>query len=332
MEKYSEKIIELTKQSLEGNDVIEELKKELEKELTPSGKLSKLYELLNENKLDMEKYEFILKLISKDPKLYEQISKLEKLKATKKMQTDLETLAINLEETKETLKQQVNSLNISTTPKTNIPVLKTLQKRKLERKNKDILKTKFDLIISTIEQSKSKAENKELKEEYCGKEGLKTTLDLLYKHCELGNIEEINKLEIELDKKYKKILDAIKEDIKKYADKYKEKRKETESFDQRLRKYVFNKENNYVTAAIDRWSKKNYINYNSETKNLKIEIPEEEQESIKLIVYGLVGLYQINKNNTNKFNITLLTNSVPKKLSLEKQAPIKKIDNHKKKK
>ena len=95
---------------------------------------------------------------------------------------------------------------------------------------------------------------------------------------------------------------------------------------------MFNKENNYVTAAIDRWSKKNYINYNSETKNLKIEIPEEEQESIKLIVYGLVGLYQINKNNTNKFNITLLTNSVPKKLSLEKQAPIKKIDNRKKKK
>ena len=47
MEKYSEKIIELTKQSLEGNDVIEELKKELEKELTPSGKLSKLYEYAN---------------------------------------------------------------------------------------------------------------------------------------------------------------------------------------------------------------------------------------------------------------------------------------------
>ena len=342
MEKNSENIIELTKQSLEGNDVTEELKKEIEKELTKTGKLSKLYELLNDNKLDMEKFEFMLRLISNDEELYTQINKLKKLKETKQTQTDLETLKANLEETKETLKQQISSLNLSVKTKTNIPVLKTINKKIAERKNKDILKTKLDLIIETIKQSRLRTENKELKEQCTKDQYLKETLDLLYKHCELGNIDEINKIEAELEKKYKKILSKISEDIEVYAEDYRKKRQETEKFDQRLREYTFNKKNNYITASIERWSKKNYINYDYKKKKINVAIPEEEQYSVKLIVYGLVGLYQINKNNTNKIDITYVSNDIKNKLAVSKEQTInsntiktpsyKKIDNTKKKK
>ena len=34
------------------------------------------------------------------------------------------------------------------------------------------------------------------------------------------------------------------------------------------KKYTFNKKNNYITASIERWPKKNYINYDYKTKKL----------------------------------------------------------------
>lgn len=334
MEKNSE-IIKLTEQLLEGKNVTEELKRELEKELTETGRLSKLYELLNENELDMEKFEFMLRLISNDEELYNQIAKFKKLKEISKMQTDLETLKTNLEETSRTIKQQINNLNLSVKPKTNIPVLKMISIKKAERKNKDILKTKLDLIIETIKQSRKKTENKELKEECTKGQNLKETLDMLYKHCELGNIDEINKLGIELDKKYTKILKNIDDIIKKYTSKYKEKKQETEKFDPRLREYTFNRKNNYVTAAIERWSKKNYIKFNKETNELRIEIPEEEQYSVRLIVYGLVALHQLNKTSTQKIELKYIKNNIPNNTTIFKensQISSPKIYNSKKKK
>ena len=302
-----EKIIELTKEALNNENKIEELKREVEKELKPTGKLTKLNELLNNNELDMEKYEFMMRLITNDKELYEQLNKLKKLKEIKQNETDLETLKTNFNATKEEIIRQIESLKTSINSKTSIPVIKDIAKKIRGRKNKEILKAKLDQIIKTIEQSKLKTENKNLKEEYSNKVILKETLDLLYKNCEMQNVEDIINSENIIREKYETIFDELENDINKVSQRYKSNRKQTENYDQRLKEYTYNKKNNYVTTAIDKLSKKEYVNYDKESKELKISQPEENYE---LLVYPLIALYLTKKPENHSIKFTYISKNI----------------------
>lgn len=316
-----EKIVELTKNILNNKGDIEELKEELDKELTETGKLSRIYALKKDNELNEENYEFMLRLISNDEELYSQINKLKYLKDLKQKEKDLETLKSNLEDTKNELNRQINGLENTTTPKTNIPIIKTIQKKKLERKNKGILKTKFEQIIKTIEESKLKKENKNLKEEYASKENLKETLDAIYKNCEIEDIEKIKRLGLEVNDKYETIITAINRDIDKYSKEYRKERIGIEKFDSRLREYTYNKKNNYITLAIEKLSKKDLVNYNNETKQFEIKEPE-EKDNFELLAYSLIALYLVNVNENSKIKMTFVAKPIKENIVIDK-APIK---------
>ena len=315
-----EKIIELTKKAIKNEEAIEELKEALEKELTETGKLSKLCELIKDNELDMEKYSFMMKLIEKDKELYEQIDKLKELKDLKQKQTDLETLKKNISETKEEIIRQIDNLENSTTGKLNIPILNVLTKKILEKKNRDILRTKFEQIIKTIEESKIKNENKNLKEEHFKEVNMKDSLDRLYKYCELENKEEVNKIRNEIYEKYQTILEDIEISIYRCILKYKTDKKETETYDKRLKDYVYNKKNNYITSAIEKLSKKDYIRYDE--KNNKIDIKEPD-ENYELLVYSLIALYIVKKPKNQKIKLNYISNNI-KKPSLTKNSIVGK--------
>ena len=306
-----EKIVELTKNILNNKGDIEELKEELDKELTETGKLSRIYALKKGNELNEENYEFMLRLISNDEELYSQINKLKNLKDLKQQEKDLETLRSNLEDTKNELNRQINGLENTTTPKTNIPIIKTIQKKKLERKNKGILKTKFEQIIKTIEESKLKKENKNLKE----------TLDAIYKNCEIEDIEKIKRLGLEVNDKYETIITAINRDIDKYSKEYRKERIGIEKFDSRLREYAYNKKNNYITLAIEKLSKKDLVNYNNETKQFEIKEPE-EKDNFELLAYSLIALYLVNANENSKIKMTFVAKPIKENIVIDK-TPIK---------
>lgn len=329
-----EKIVELTKRILNNKGDINELKEELDKELTPTGKLSKLLPLINENELNEENYEFMLKLSSKNEELYSQINKLKELKELKKTQNDLEELKINLEETQTELKRQIDSLENTTKTKLNIPIVSTIQKKVLEIKNKDILKTKFNQIIKTIEQSKLKSENKNLKEQYTSKKELKETLDLIHKNCEVENISELKRLGEIANDKYKSILEDIDKDIKKYSLEYKNKRPIIESFDKRLRENTYQKKNDYITLAIEKLSKKELINYDKAENEYEINEPN-EKDNYELIIYSLIALYLTRKKENSKIKMTYISKKIPEKAEIKKETKsktLKKTDNSKKKK
>lgn len=329
-----EKIVELTKRILNNKGDINELKEELDKELTPTGKLSKLLPLINENELNEENYEFMLKLSSKNEELYSQINKLKELKELKKTQNDLEELKINLEETQTELKRQIDSLENTTKTKLNIPIVSTIQKKVLEIKNKDILKTKFNQIIKTIEQSKLKSENKNLKEQYTSKKELKETLDLIHKNCEVENINELKRLGEIANDKYKSILEDIDKDIKKYSLEYKNKRPIIESFDKRLRENTYQKKNDYITLAIEKLSKKELINYDKAENEYEINEPN-EKDNYELIIYSLIALYLTRKKENSKIKMTYISKKIPETAEIKKETKsktLKKTDNSKKKK
>ena len=321
-----EKIVELTKNILNNKGDIEELKEELDKELTEKGKLSKIYALMKDNELNEENYEFMLKLISNNEELYNQINRLKYLKDLKQKQKDLETLKGNLEDTKNELERQINGLENTTTPKTNIPIIKTIQKKKLERKNKDILKTKFEQIIKTIEQSKLNSENKNLKEEYTSNHDLKQTLDAIYKNSEIENIDKIKSLGLEANDKYNAIITTINVDLNKYSREYRSKRLEIEKFDSRLREYTYNKKNNYVTLAIEKLSKKDLVNFNNESKQFEIKEPQ-EKDNFELLVYSLVALYLVNVKENSKIKMTFIARTIEANTIIDKTP----ITNNKKK-
>ena len=329
-----EKIVELTKRILNNKGDINELKEELDKELTPTGKLSKLLPLINENELNEENYEVMLKLSSKNEELYSQINKLKELKELKKTQNDLEELKINLEETQTELKRQIDSLENTTKTKLNIPIVSTIQKKVLEIKNKDILKTKFNQIIKTIEQSKLKSENTNLKEQYTSKKELKETLDLIHKNCEVENINELKRLGEIANDKYKSILEDIDKDIKKYSLEYKNKRPIIESFDKRLRENTYQKKNDYITLAIEKLSKKELINYDKAENEYEINEPN-EKDNYELIIYSLIALYLTRKKENSKIKMTYISKKIPETAEIKKETKsktLKKTDNSKKKK
>lgn len=326
-----EKIVELTKKLLNGKEVNNELKQELEnelkKELIPKGKLSRLNELIKEEELDLEKYEFMLKLIAKDKDLYDQIDKLKKLKELKTKQTDLENISKILDNTREEIDRQIEGLELTTAPRTNIPVIRILSQKNQERKNKDILKTKLNLIISTIEESKLKSENKNLKEEYSSRQNLKDTLDMLYKHCELGNIDEIKELRKIIDVKYEVTIAAINNDIEKCSAQYRKERKNIEKCDARLREYVYQKKNNYITYAIEKLSKHPFIKYDENMQEVTITEPDEGYE---LIVYSLIALYELKKNEKTNIKITYISEKVKPNTTLAKNTIISKKQKNEK--
>ena len=322
-----ERIVELTKDILNNKGDIEELKKELYKELTPTGKLSRIHGLMKDNELNEDNYEFMLKLISNNEELYNQINRLKYLKDLKQKQKDLETLKGNLVNTKNELERQINGLENTTTPKSNIPIIKTIQKKKLERKNKDILKTKFEQIIKTIEQSKLNSENKNLKEEYTSNQDLKQTLDAIYKNCEIENIDEIKRLGLEINDKYESIITTINLNMNKYSREYRTARLEIEKYDSRLREYTYNRKNNYITLSIETLSKRNLINYNTETNQYEINEPK-EKDNYELIAYSLVALYLINVRENSKIKMAFIKRPIEEKKAIS-QTPI--INNIKEK-
>lgn len=280
MEEYLRKI----KKSLKEENY-EELEQLLKLELNEHGKLKRLYNLNN------EEYEFMLKLITHDQTLYKELEKLKNLKNLKDKKEDLEELKKNIEETKNNIKKEVETLKQSTKVKTKIPLLKQIKQKQQEKKNKETQDTKFKKIIEIIEQSKLKEENKNLKQKYFEKEFIKETLDILYKRCELKDIPEIESIQQQLDNKYSKILRTMDKDIKKYQEEYKEQIKKINNYDKRLIEYAFLKKNNYITLTIDHLAKDN-VKLNNNT----LEIQEKLNHD--LLIYALISLYKLNNKET----------------------------------
>lgn len=280
MKDYIEKLKKLLKKS-----DIEGLKIEIENEVIENGKLKRLINLTQ------EQIEFMLKLITHDQKLYSELEKLKNLKKLKQKSEDLNKLKKNIEETKNNIKKEVESLKQQTKIKTKIPILKQIKQKQQDIKDKEAIDLKLKRIINIIEQSKHKQENKNLKQEYFEKESIKETLDALYKKCELKNITEIKKLEEDLDNKYMKILRKIDKDIEKTNEQYKEQNKKINEYDKRLVEYTFNKQNNYVTLAIDHLSKEDI-----KLTNNDITLPENINH--ELLIYGLIAIYKINNRET----------------------------------
>lgn len=297
---------------LEKNKSIKaELKEELKKELTPTGKLSRINGLINDEKLDTENYEFMLKLVAKDKELEKQLNELKALKDLKDKQTNLEILRTNFKETIDEIDKLIEGLEITTAPKTNIPGLKFLSQKKQERSNKSILRTKYDQIIKAIEDSRARTEDKNLKEEYASRQNLKDTLDILYKHCQLGDIEEIKALKQIVDVKYETILNSVDKDIGKCAEQYRRDRTKLEKYDPRLREYIYQKKNNYVTYAIERLSCRPFVKYDLETHEASVSEPNEGHE---LIIFSLIALYELglDKEEKPKFKMTYVGKIDPK--------------------
>lgn len=324
-----ERIVELTKQVLNNKGNIEELREEINKELTPTGKLSRLFELMNKEGLNENNYEFMLRLISNDKKLYKQIDELKELKELAKKSQDLEIIKNNFEETKNELVRHIESLENTTAPKLNIPIIGAIQKKKNERKNKTILKTKYELIIKIIEGSRTKSENKELKEQYTVTNDLKYTLDSIYKNCELENIEKLKELGTIVNDKYESLISKVEKDINKFSIDYKEKRKKLETYDERLRKYTYQKKNDYITLAIDKLSKRDFLKYDKNTKEIIINEPS-EQHPYELMVYAIVALNLVNQKEKSNIKISYIANRVK---DLDKNIKLDKVQiiNNKKK-
>jgi len=285
MEEYLNKIKKNLKE--ENYEALEQL---LKLELNEQGKLKRLYNL------NKEEIEFMLKLVTNDEKLYKDLEKLKKTKKLKQKTDDLYILKTNIEETKNNIKKEIESLKQTTKTKTKLPILKQIRQKQQERKNKEILEIKFKKIIKAIEQSKQTRENKELKQLYFEKEQMKETIDILYKKCELKNIQEVEIEGKKLIEKYEKILKTITKDIEKNNNELKEQLKNINNYDKRLVEYTFNKKNNYITLSIEHLSKNN-IKLNNNTLEIKEKIEHE------LLVYALAALYKINNKQT-KINIT----------------------------
>lgn len=297
---------------LEKNKSIKtELAQELKNELTPTGKLARINGLISDEKLSTENYEFMLKLVAKDEELEKQLKDLKALRDLKDKQTNLEVLRTNFKETLDEIDRQIEGLELTTAPKTNIPGLKFLSQKKQERNNKSILRTKYDQIIKAIEESRVRTEDKNLKEEYVNRQNLKDTLDLLYKHCQLGDIEKIKDLKQIVDVKYEVILDAVEKDIGKCAEQYRRDRVKLEKCDPRLREYIYQKKNNYVTYAIERLSSRPFVKYDLEKHEASISEPNEGHE---LIVFSLIALYELglDKEERPKFTMTYVGKIDPK--------------------
>lgn len=297
---------------LEKNKSIKtELAQELKKELTPTGKLARISGLVTDEKLSTENYEFMLKLVAKDEELQNQLKELKELKDLKDKQTNLEILRTNFKETIDEIDRQIEGLELTTAPKTNIPGLKFLSQKKQEKNNKSILRTKYDQIIKAIEESRVRTEDKNLKEEYVSRQNLKDTLDLLYKHCQLGDIEKIKDLKQIVDVKYEVILNAIEKDIGKCAEQYRRDRVKLEKCDPRLREYIYQKKNNYVTYAIERLSSRPFVKYDLEKHEASVTEPNEGHE---LIIFSLIALYELelDKEKKPKFTMTYLGKVDPK--------------------
>lgn len=297
---------------LEKNKSIKtELAQELKKELTSTGKLARISGLVTDEKLSTENYEFMLKLVAKDEELQNQLKELKELKDLKDKQTNLEILRTNFKETIDEIDRQIEGLELTTAPKTNIPGLKFLSQKKQEKNNKSILRTKYDQIIKAIEESRVRTEDKNLKEEYVSRQNLKDTLDLLYKHCQLGDIEKIKDLKQIVDVKYEVILNAIEKDIGKCAEQYRRDRVKLEKCDPRLREYIYQKKNNYVTYAIERLSSRPFVKYDLEKHEASVTEPNEGHE---LIIFSLIALYELelDKEKKPKFTMTYLGKVDPK--------------------
>ena len=297
---------------LEKNKSIKtELAQELKKELTPTGKLARISGLVTDEKLSTENYEFMLKLVAKDEELQNQLKELKELKDLKDKQTNLEILRTNFKETIDEIDRQIEGLELTTAPKTNIPGLKFLSQKKQEKNNKSILRTKYDQIIKAIEERRVRTEDKNLKEEYVSRQNLKDTLDLLYKHCQLGDIEKIKDLKQIVDVKYEVILNAIEKDIGKCAEQYRRDRVKLEKCDPRLREYIYQKKNNYVTYAIERLSSRPFVKYDLEKHEASVTEPNEGHE---LIIFSLIALYELelDKEKKPKFTMTYLGKVDPK--------------------
>ena len=343
-----EKIVDLTKELLENNKAIEnlnqetahknatdeskkklenkkarnkeikeELQKEINQELTQTGKLARLHELIKDGNLNQENFEFMLKLIGKDEELCKQIDGLKNLKDLKLKQTDLETLKNNLSTTIGEIDRHIESLELTVAPKTNIPLFKDISKKKQERKNRTILKTKFELIIKEIETSKARSENKNLKEEYTSKYNIKEELDRLYKLCELGNINGIKAAKEELDKKYEAAINAIDKAANRCATQYRKDRLTIENYDPRLREYIYQRKNNYVTYAIEKLSLRPFVKYDINSKEITVSEPSEGYE---LMVYALIALYELNKNEKTNTHLTYISNNIKPQTALTKNA------------
>ena len=317
-----ERIVELTKQILskKGNieQAKEELQQELEKELKPTGKLSRILELMDKNELNQENYEFMLRLISNDEELEKQINELKELKDLGQKSKDLEVIRDNFKTTRDELFRHIESLENTTAPKLNIPIIGAIQKRKKERENKTILKTKYELIIKIINDSRTKSENKNLKEKYTTTNDLKYTLDSIYKNCELGNVNKLKELGPVVNDKYNSLIDKVEKDISKISIEYKEKRRKLETYDKRLRDYTYQRRNNFVAYAIDKLSKRDFIQYNKETKEITINEPE-EKHPYELMVFAIVALNILNPKKENEIRMNYVK-KIDKQYKLDKNA------------
>ena len=229
------------------NPLIEKIKKEI-KELT-NTKLFRIKGLYNEEKIDKEKLEFIIKLINKDEEIYKTIEKIKKEKQRKDILESLRVLKENTLESKVKITNALESLFTSNNTKkiSKIPLISNIQRLFFKKKHEEEINKKIEDLIKIIDETRLKKEDKNLKEQYY--ENLNQLLEQLETSCEQKNFLCIKKLKKEIKEQYNIIINKLSKAIQNNTEETKN------AYDERLIEYVFNKKNNYVTYAIDHLSK-----------------------------------------------------------------------------
>ena len=247
----------------------QELKKQIKKII--ETKLFKLKELIIPNDkeilFDQDKIDFALKIIE-DEAINKDIESLIQNRQKDQKKEDLNVLENNIKTTSKQIIEILSNLKPSRKKESSIPIFRKIKKKYQAKKDKEIIASKLDKIIEIIENSKQNDENKNIKESLFEKEDMNGTLNVLYKKCRIRDISNMSEIKQVLSEKYNRILLKIKREKEKENDNKQSKN----SFDYRLKEYVYDKKENYISYILDHklGKYKNHTTYDLAVEIIKI--------------------------------------------------------------